>query len=77
LHEQVYDKIKNYFSARYFFQRAAIALRAISDLRFAESFLARALPPFEAPSLESATAAGFLFVFDVGGMAEKYNVSHQ
>ncbi|HEY5345513.1 MAG TPA: hypothetical protein VIK62_04130 [Verrucomicrobiae bacterium] len=73
---QVYGKINNYFSARYFFHRALMALRAISFLRFAESFLARALPPFEAPSLPSATAAGFFF-FDVGGMDGKYNVSHQ
>jgi hypothetical protein len=28
-----------------------------------ESFAARALPPFEAPSLPSATAAGFFFLF--------------
>jgi hypothetical protein len=49
----------------------------MSDLRFAESFFARALPPFEAPSLESATAAGFFSFFDVGGMDGKYNVSHQ
>jgi hypothetical protein len=40
-------------------------LRAISDLRFAESFLARALPPFEAPSIPNATAMGFFFLFVV------------
>jgi hypothetical protein len=39
-----------------------MALRAISDLRAAESFAARALPPFDAPSFESATAAGFFFL---------------
>jgi hypothetical protein len=61
---------KNHFSALYFFQRAKTALRAISDLRFAESFLARALPPFEAPSLPSATAAGFFFFFADGGMSK-------
>ena len=38
------------------------AFRAISDLRLAESFAARALPPFEAPSFPSATAAGFFFL---------------
>ncbi len=27
----------------------------------ADSFFARALPPFEAPNFESATAAGFFF----------------
>src|SRR5712672_1393475 len=42
-------------------QRAAMAFRAISRRRFGESFAARALPPFEAPSFESATAAGFFF----------------
>jgi hypothetical protein len=31
------------------------------DRSFADSFAARALPPFEAPSFESATAAGFFF----------------
>jgi len=41
------------------FQRAITAIRAISDLRFAESFLARALPPLRPPSLPNATAAGF------------------
>jgi hypothetical protein len=46
------------------FQRAAIALRAISSRRFGESFAARALPPFEAPSFDKATAAGF-FLFPV------------
>ena len=73
---QVYGKINNYFSARYFFHRAKTAFRAISDLRFAESFLARASPPLSPPSLPSATAAGFFF-FDVGGMDGKYNVRHQ
>jgi hypothetical protein len=42
--------------------RANTALRAISDLRLADSFLARALPPLDAPSLLSATAAGFFFL---------------
>ena len=42
------------------FQRALTALRAISDLRFGDSFAARAFPPLEAPSLPKATAAGFL-----------------
>ena len=36
-------------------------MRAISDLRRAESFAARALPPFSPPSLPRATAAGFFF----------------
>lgn len=41
------------------FQRFLAALRAM-DLRFAEdSFAARALPPFNPPSLPSATALGF------------------
>jgi hypothetical protein len=56
------------------FMRVNTALRAISDLRSGESFLARALPPFNPPSLPSATAAGFfrLTVFFDGffGMAE-------
>jgi hypothetical protein len=34
---------------------------------FADNLFARALPPFEAPNLESATAAGFFFL-DVGDM---------
>ena len=68
MHEQVYGKI-NYFSERYFLHRASTARRAMRDRSRADNFAARALPPFEAPSLESATAAGFFF-FDVGGMAE-------
>jgi hypothetical protein len=35
------------------------ALRASSDLRFGESFAARAGPPFKPPSRPNATAAGF------------------
>ena len=58
------------------FQRAFAANLAMRERSRADKFLARALPPFEAPSLESATAAGF-FLFDVGGMAGKYNVNHQ
>jgi hypothetical protein len=46
----------------FFFHLAITALRAISDLRFAESFLARALPPFDAPSFPNATAIGFFFL---------------
>ena len=44
------------------FQRAKTALRAISVLRLAESFAARALPPFWPPSFPKATAAGFFFL---------------
>jgi len=55
---QVYvkNKCRLYFSL---FQRALTALRAISDLRFGESFAARALPPLRPPSFPKATAAGF------------------
>jgi hypothetical protein len=53
--------------------RITPAWRAISERRFADSFAARALPPFDAPSLPSATAAGFffllIFVFDGSGMS--------
>jgi hypothetical protein len=41
---------------------------AMFDLRWADRFAARALPPLEAPSFESATAAGFFFLF-FGGFA--------
>ena len=41
------------------FQRANTAFRAISLLRLAESFAARALPPLSPPSFPNATAAGF------------------
>jgi len=50
----------NYFA---FLHRARTAFRAISDLRFGGKLAARAFPPFEAPNLESATAAGFFFFF--------------
>jgi hypothetical protein len=47
----------DYFSED--FQRFLAAFRAI-DLRLAgESFAARAFPPFNPPSLPSATALGF------------------
>ena len=59
------------------FQRACAAILAMRDRSRADNFSARALPPFDAPSLLSATAAGFFFFFDVGGMEGKYNVSHQ
>jgi len=39
------------------------ALSAISLRRSAESFFARAFPPFNPPSLPSATAAAFFFTF--------------
>jgi hypothetical protein len=48
---------------RYLCHRAKTAFRAISFRRSGESFLARAMPPFEAPSFASATAAGFFFCF--------------
>jgi hypothetical protein len=40
--------------------RFAAAFLAIAFRRAAESFLARARPPFDAPNLPSITAAGFL-----------------
>jgi hypothetical protein len=43
----------------FFPQRAAAAFLAISARLRGESFSARALPPFDPPSLPSATAAGF------------------
>jgi hypothetical protein len=45
-----------------FFHRVAMALRANADLSVAESFAIRAGPPFNPPSLPSATAAGFFFL---------------
>ena|ERR1017187_1664712 len=62
---------KSYFLL---FQRTKTAWRAISDLRLEESFAARALPPFEAPSLPSATAAGFFFF--IGCLRERLGMSH-
>src|SRR5436190_15314776 len=47
-------------SARYFVQRAAAALRAISDRRSGLSFSARSLPPLAPPSLPRATRSGSL-----------------
>jgi hypothetical protein len=46
-----------------FRHRVRIALRAIRERSLAVSFFARAIPPFEAPSNPSATAAGFLVFF--------------
>src|SRR5689334_17818698 len=42
-----------------FLQRARTALRAMAERFEADSFAARALPPLDAPSFDSATAAGF------------------
>src|SRR4051812_24487918 len=57
-------------------QRAKTAFRAICDLRFAESFAARALPPFRPPSLPNATAAGFFslprFILDRLSLGMRY-----
>jgi len=72
---QVCDKTKNYFLSRYFDQRASTASLPMRDRSFAVNFFARAMPPFDAPSLLSATAAGFFFFCDVGGMNQKYSVS--
>jgi hypothetical protein len=48
----------------YAFQREFAALRADSLRSLAVSFFALALPPFNPPSLPSATAAGFfLYAF--------------
>ncbi len=49
--------------------RARAALRAISRRSSAVSFAARAFPPFEAPSFESATACGFFGRSGSGGGA--------
>ena len=49
----------SYCFERRFFHRVNTALRAISDRLFADSFRARALPPFRPPNLPKATAAGF------------------
>jgi hypothetical protein len=43
-------------------QRACAASLAMRDRLRADKLSARALPPLEAPSLESATAAGFFFL---------------
>ena len=52
-----------------FFQRASAACLAMRERSFGESLAARALPPLEAPSFASATAAGFFFRCSVfGGM---------
>jgi hypothetical protein len=48
-----------FYSLSLFFHRAAAAFFAISDRFLADSFAARALPPFLPPSLPNATAAGF------------------
>ena len=48
-----------------FAQRALTAWTAISLRRFAESFRARAFPPFSPPSLPSATAAAFFLFFAI------------
>lgn len=43
---------------RLFLHRAVTAFRAMADRFAGESALARARPPFEAPSFDNATAAG-------------------
>ena len=45
---------------------AAAAFLAISDLFLADSFSARAFPPFSPPSLPKATAAGFFSLTSMG-----------
>jgi hypothetical protein len=53
----MYQTKKDYFS----FHRASAASLAIRERSFADNLCARALPPFDAPSFERATAAGFFF----------------
>ena len=57
----------DYFSPRYFLHRASTASLAMRERCFADKVAARALPPFEAPSFESATAAGFFFFRSIFG----------
>lgn len=63
--------VQNHFSL---FHRVKTALRAISDLRRADNFLARALPPFKPPSLPRATAAGFFCWFNF--LRDRLGMSH-
>jgi hypothetical protein len=60
------------YRLRYFFHLASTAFRAISDRVCAESFAARAFPPFDAPSFERATAAAFFFF--INGLSIRDNV---
>ena len=51
-----------------------IAFRPISRLRSGESFFARAIPPFEAPSFDNATAAGFFFVCSLTDLGGRFGI---
>ena len=58
------SRISNNFLHLFFFaHRATAAFRALCARCLAVSFRARAFPPFKPPSLPSATAAAFFFVF--------------
>src|SRR5258708_6144303 len=61
LHRSSMFKNFFHFFLTAFDQRAVAALLAIVFRSSAESFAARALPPFNPPSLPSATAAAFFF----------------
>jgi hypothetical protein len=56
-------------------QRACTALRAMADRLAAESDLARARPPLEAPNLPRATAAGFRISGGCGGSGGAWPVA--
>ena len=55
----------NLFQISFFDQRATAALRALALRSAADSFAARAFPPFNPPSLPSATAAAFFLIFAI------------
>ena len=56
---------KNFPHLFFFAHRATAAFRALCARCFAESFRARAFPPFKPPSLPSATAAAFFVVLAI------------
>jgi len=60
MHSKIVPNRVQCFSQRAFAANFAMRERSLSD-----NAAARALPPFDAPSFESATAAGFFFLSDV------------
>lgn len=58
-----------------FFQRELAAFRAMSFLRFLDSFFARATPPFNPPSLPRLTAAGFFSRGCTGSVVDILTIS--
>jgi len=55
----------NFFQPFFFDHRATAALRALARRSAADSFAARALPPFSPPSRPKTTAAEFFFFFAI------------